>query len=241
MATLCVNIDHVATLRQARGGPEPDPVLAAMLVEQAGSSGVTLHLREDRRHVQDRDARLIRQVVQGHMNLEMAATDAMLEVALAIKPHVATLVPERRQELTTEGGLDVVGGGQSLRRAIARLREAGVTVSLFIDAEAEQIEAALQAGADEIELHTGPYAHARDRHDRRRHLDRLRQAGELARRRGLGLNAGHGLNYHNVGPVAAIEGMDELNIGHAIVSRAVFDGLGRAVAEMAALIRDASA
>ena len=238
MATLCVNIDHVATLRQARRGLEPDPVLAAGVVEMAGSTGVTVHLREDQRHIQERDVRLIRQVVKGHLNLEMAATRAMVEKALSIGPDMATLVPERREEITTEGGLDVAAHFEQVREAAERLQQEGIAVSLFIDAEARQVEAALRAGAREIELHTGPYCHARGGSALREEYLRLQGAAALAN--GLVVNAGHGLNYLNARPVAAIAGMRELNIGHAIVSRAVFAGLHTAVAEMAALIDEAT-
>ncbi len=236
MSTLCVNVDHVATLRQARGGTEPDPVLAAMEAELSGSTGVTVHLREDRRHIQERDVRIIRQVVQGHLNLEMAATDEMVRFALDVKPDIVTLVPERREELTTEGGLDVAGGGKRLREAVSRLRGAGIIVSMFIDADDAQIRASKKIGADEIELHTGPYCHARKPKDVQREFKKLVQGGKLAQKAGLVLNAGHGLNYLNVVPVAQIEGMRELNIGHSIVARAVFDGWRKAVSDMAGLI-----
>ena len=240
MATLCVNVDHVATIRQARGGAEPDPVLAAMQAELAGSTGVTVHLREDRRHIQERDVRLIREVVQGHLNLEMAATEAMVQIALSIRPDVVTLVPERREELTTEGGLSVTEGGERLAKAIERLRDGGIVVSTFIDADHDQIKASADAGAVEIELHTGPYALAKHRDEQQKHIEQLVKGAESARQAGLVVNAGHGLNYANVGPVAAIGAMRELNIGHSIVSRAVFDGFPKAVAEMARLIREAS-
>lgn len=240
MATLCVNIDHVATLRQARGGTEPEPVLAALQAELAGSTGVTLHVREDRRHIQDRDARLIRSCARGHVNLEMAATDAMIAFALDLKPDIVTLVPERREELTTEGGLDVKGGGERLRRAVDRLKAGGMAVSLFIDADPEQIRASAESGAGEVELHTGPYSHAKSREGAAHCMGLLAEAGRHVRDLGLVLNAGHGLNYHNVGPVAAIEGMAELNIGHAIVARAVFDGWSKAVSDMARLVAEAS-
>ena len=235
MATLCVNIDHVATLRQARKGVEPEPVQAAGIVEMAGSTGVTVHLREDQRHIQERDVRLIRQIVQGHLNLEMAATPEMADKALALGPDIATLVPERREEVTTEGGLDVHGRLSEVREVTARLREAGIGVSLFIDPETAQIEAARRAGADQVEFHTGQYSLARGAAQRVQLL-KLYAASELALRLGLVVNAGHGLNYLNVLPVAAIPGMCELNIGHSILSRAVFDGLRQAVTDMAGLI-----
>lgn len=240
MATLCVNVDHVATLRQARGGTEPDPVLAAMEAELAGSTGVTVHLREDRRHIQVRDVRTIKEVRRGHLNLEMAATPAMVEFALDVKPEIATIVPEKRQELTTEGGLDVIKGGAELRRSVEMLRDAGIVVSLFIDADPDQIRASKDAGAQEIELHTGPYAHATAHEEIEKELNLLKRGGELALGLGLRLNAGHGLNYRNVTAVAAIDGMAELNIGHSIITRAVFDGLRKAVRDMADLIHAAS-
>jgi pyridoxine 5-phosphate synthase len=240
MATLCVNVDHVATIRQARGGVEPDPVHAAIEAELGGSTGVTVHLREDRRHIQERDVRLIKEVRTGHLNLEMAGTDPMVAFALDVKPEIATIVPEKRQELTTEGGLNVIQGGATLRKQIERLRSAGIVVSLFIDAEPEQIRASRDFGADEIELHTGQYAEAKSAEAAKEELDRLKRGGALALSLGLRLNAGHGLNYRNVASVAAIEGMAELNIGHSIVSRAVVDGMRNAVAEMARLIVAAS-
>jgi pyridoxine 5-phosphate synthase len=236
MAFLCVNIDHVATLRQARRGAEPDPVHAAAVVEMAGSTGVTVHLREDQRHIQERDVRLIRQIVQGHLNLEMAATPAMVDKALALGPDIATFVPERREEITTEGGLDVVAHFDPVRDAVGRLQAAGIEVSLFIDADPRQVDAARRVGARQVEFHTGPYCNARVDAATREAYVRLREATAQARAAGLVINAGHGLNYRNVRPVAAIEGMCELNIGHAIVSRALFVGLHDAVAEMAALI-----
>jgi pyridoxine 5-phosphate synthase len=236
MALLCVNIDHVATVRQARRGAEPDPVLAVGVVEMAGSTGVTVHLREDERHISERDVRLIRQVVRGHLNLEMASTPRMVDKALALGPDLATLVPERREEVTTEGGLDVVAQFDQVRTAVERLQGSGIEVSLFIDADTRQVDAARRSGARQIELHTGPYCNGRGPDAVREEYFRLREASAQGRSAGLVVNAGHGLNYHNVRPVAAIDGMHELNIGHAIVSRAVFAGLHAAVAEMAALI-----
>lgn len=233
MARLCVNIDHIATLRQARRGLEPDPVAAAAVVEMAGSSGVTVHLREDRRHIQTRDVELIRQTVQGHLNLEMALP--LVGYALELKPEIVTLVPERREEVTTEGGLDVVGNLEAVRAATQRMQAAGIEVSLFIDPEPAQLEASARCGATQIELHTGSYCLARGE-QAARELAKLYEAGRLALELGLVLNAGHGLNYHNILPVAAMPGMRELNIGHSIISRAVFDGLRTATAEMAELI-----
>jgi len=236
MAHLCVNIDHIATLREARGEAEPDPVQAVGVVERAGSTGVTVHLREDRRHIKERDVRRIRQVVQGRLNLEMAATAEMCEQALTLTPDLCTLVPEKRQELTTEGGLDVAGQSASVMEVVRRLQSADIAVSLFIDPDTAQIEASVDSGAQQVELHTGQYAHAFGTAREDDELKRLERASDEVRRGGLILNAGHGLNYRNVRPVAAIDGMCELNIGHAIVSRAVFSGLERAVAEMVALI-----
>lgn len=236
MALLCVNIDHIATLRQARRGMEPDPVQAVGIVERAGSTGITVHLREDARHIQERDVKLIRQIVQGHLNLEMAATDEMVEKALAIGPDIATLVPERREEVTTEGGLDVAGNLEKLKAATRRLQDQGIEVSMFIDPDAAQIEASHECRARQVEFHTGSYCNAPGEDERREELEKLYRASADALQKGFVLNAGHGLNYHNVLPVAAIPGMCELNIGHAIISRAVFDGLSKAVAEMDELI-----
>lgn len=240
MAHLCVNIDHIATLRQARRGVEPDPVLAVGIVEMAGSTGITIHLREDQRHIQERDARLVREVVQGHMNLEMAATPEMVEKALALRPDIATLVPERREEITTEGGLDVAGSLDAVRKATERLQAAGIDVSLFIDPDRDQIDASVATGARQVEFHTGTYCNARGRDAVLAEFERIETACRHARQAGLIVNAGHGLNYHNVRPIAAIEGMHELNIGHSIISRAVFTGLAAAVSEMAALIAEAT-
>ncbi len=235
---LGVNIDHVATLRQARGTPFPDPVEAALVAERAGADAITLHLREDRRHIQERDVELIRQVLATRMNLEMAVTEEMLTIAERIRPEDCCLVPERREELTTEGGLDVAGQRGRLSEACARLREVGVRVSLFIDAEPRQIEAAAKVGAPVIEIHTGHYADARgaaQEREYRRIVEAVRLGGSL----GLQVNAGHGLNYHNVQPIAAITEIRELNIGHAIVARAVFAGLEGAVREMKRLMGEA--
>jgi pyridoxine 5-phosphate synthase len=235
---LGVNIDHVATLRQARGTRYPDPVQAALLAEQAGADGITVHLREDRRHIQDRDVELLSQVLQTRMNLEMAVTDEMLAVGERIRPAHCCLVPERRLEITTEGGLDVAGQPEAVARACARLAAVGTEVSLFIDPERAQIEAAARAGAPTIELHTGRYADT-DGTEREAELGRLRAAVEVAVDLGLKVNAGHGLNYHNVQPVAAIPHLRELNIGHAIIARSVFTGLEAAVREMKRLMREA--
>ncbi|MBI5613191.1 MAG: pyridoxine 5'-phosphate synthase [Gammaproteobacteria bacterium] len=233
MIRLGVNIDHVATLRQARRTRYPDPVQAALAAEQAGADAITLHLREDRRHVQEQDVETLRKLLQTRMNLEMAVTDAMVEFAVRIRPEDCCLVPERREELTTEGGLDVVAHQATITAACRRLAAAGVRVSLFIDAEPAQVEAAAAAGAPLIELHTGPYA---DAADPVAELARIELAVQAARELGLRVNAGHGLNYHNVQAVAAIPGIDELNIGHAIVARAVFSGIAEAVREMKRLM-----
>lgn len=236
---LGVNIDHVATLRNARGTRYPDPVQAAFIAEQAGADGITVHLREDRRHITDRDVRLLRDTLQTRMNLEMAVTEEMLAIACEIRPQFCCLVPEKRQEVTTEGGLDVAGQQQKLNDAVRRLSDAGVLVSLFIDPDHQQIDAAVTAGAPYIELHTGAYAEAEEGPLRDTELARIREAAEYAASRGLKVNAGHGLTYHNVLPIAAIPQMYELNIGHAIIGQAVFSGLAGAVNEMKALMREA--
>jgi len=235
--TLGVNIDHVATIRQARRTVEPDPVQAAVLAELAGADGITVHLREDRRHIQDRDVRLLRQTVRTHLNLEMAATKEMVAVALEIKPDYVTLVPERREEVTTEGGLDVAGQQRNLAEVTDTLQSAGIPVSLFIDADPAQIEASVKVKAQFIELHTGRYAEAPNAAQQKQELAVLTQGCELARAAGLRVNAGHGLTYWNVHPVACIPGMEELNIGHTIISRAVLVGFDRAVREMKQAIR----
>lgn len=236
MAKLGVNIDHVATIRQARRGREPDPVWAAVQAELGGADGITLHLREDRRHIQDRDARLLRETVQVKYNLEMAAADAMVAVALQLHPDQVTLVPERREEVTTEGGLDVAGNISRMRDVVGRLREAGIEVSMFIDPDPRQVEASKEVGADAVELHTGRYADAIGRRQVDAEFAALEQAGRSARELELTLHLGHGLNYVNTSRVAAIEGVEELNIGHSIISRAVFVGLAEAVREMKRLI-----
>jgi len=232
---LCVNIDHVATLRQARGTSYPDPVWAASLCELAGARGITVHLREDRRHIVDRDVELLRQTVRTTLNLEMAATAEMIGIARRVKPDIATLVPEKREEKTTEGGLDVAGGASALRDAVAQLHDAGVEASLFIDPSPAQVRASAEIGAKRIELHTGHYCEVRGG-QAMAELERLASATELAISLGLHVAAGHGLDYPNVGPVTRIMGIEELNIGHAIVSRAVLVGLDRAVRDMIALM-----
>jgi pyridoxine 5-phosphate synthase len=237
---LGVNIDHVATLRQARRAHYPDPLYAALQAEQAGADSITLHLREDRRHIQDRDVHLMRGALQTRMNLEMAVTEEMLGIALQVLPQDCCLVPESRQEITTEGGLDVAGQSERIAAAVRRLGGAGIRVSLFIDPDAAQIEAARHCGAPVIELHTGTYAEAGGS-AQAREFERLREAARLAASLGLTVNAGHGLHYHNVEPIAAIPEIVELNIGHSIIARAVSEGMARAVAEMKDLMRKARA
>jgi pyridoxine 5-phosphate synthase len=235
--TLGVNIDHIATIRQARRTVEPDPVAAAVLAELAGADGITVHLREDRRHIQYRDVYVLRQTVRTHLNLEMAPTDAMVAIALDIKPNYVTLVPEKREEVTTEGGLDVVGQMERMSEIVANLQGAGIPVSLFIDADVAQINAAASTRAKFIELHTGRYADAKDEASREKELTMLARGCEQALAAGLRVNAGHGLTYWNVYPVACLKGMEELNIGHSIISRAVLVGLERAVREMKQAMR----
>ncbi|MBD2127662.1 pyridoxine 5'-phosphate synthase [Microcoleus sp. ZQ-A2] len=237
MLTLGVNIDHIATIRQARRTVEPDPVAAAVLAELAGADGITVHLREDRRHIQYRDVYVLRQTVRTHLNLEMAPTDAMMAIALDIKPNYVTLVPEKREEVTTEGGLDVVGQIERMTEIVANLQGAGIPVSLFIDADVAQINAAASTRAKFIELHTGRYADAKDEASREKELTMLARGCEQALAAGLRVNAGHGLTYWNVYPVACLQGMEELNIGHSIISRAVLVGLERAVKEMKQAMR----
>jgi len=232
MPTLGVNIDHVATIRQARRTVEPDPIAAAVLAELAGAEGITVHLREDRRHMQDRDVRLLRETVRTHLNLEMAATDEMVKIALEIKPDYVTLVPERREEVTTEGGLDIAGPIDRMIVVVDKLQSAGIPVSLFIDADETQIQAAAKSKAKFIELHTGQYAEAKNEDDRAAQLHLLKLGCEIATSLNLRINAGHGLTYWNVYPVGQLPGMEELNIGHTIISRAVLVGLERAVREM---------
>lgn len=240
MVELGVNIDHVATLREARKTYEPDPVWAAAEAELGGADGITIHLREDRRHIQDRDLRLLSETVSAKLNLELACSAEMIEIACNAAPQQASLVPEKREEVTTEGGLDVVGNRTSVQDAIKRLQDAGVFVSLFLDPDIAQIDAAAELGADAVELHTGQYALAKDNAAKLPYeLDSLVTAGAHICQRGMRLHAGHGLNYLNVLPVAKITDMRELNIGHAIVSRAVFVGLRQAVRQMKDLIEQA--
>jgi len=232
---LGVNVDHVATLRQARGTRYPDPVTAALIAEQAGADSITIHLREDRRHIQDRDLEVLGRAIQTRVNLEMAVTEPMLDIAARAAPADCCFVPERRAELTTEGGLDVVGQRSRIAAAVARLRERGIRVSLFVDPDAAQLDASAAAGAPVVELHTGAYADATGG-AAARELERLRAAAVRAASLGLTVHAGHGLNYHNVAPIAAIPEIVELNIGHAIVAQALFDGFAAAVAKMKALM-----
>jgi pyridoxine 5-phosphate synthase len=236
MALLGVNIDHVATIRQARRTVEPDPVWAAALAELGGADGITVHLREDRRHIQDRDLEVLRHTVQVKLNLEAAIAPAMVDIACRVRPDQVTLVPERREEVTTEGGLDVLAHRVATAAAVARLHESGIAVSLFIDPDLQQIETAADIGVAAVELHTGEYANAASESARHDELVRLARAAKLVREAKLVLNAGHGLTYRNVVPVAHLEGMHELNIGHSIVSRAVLVGFTQAVREMKALV-----
>lgn len=239
MPYLAINIDHIATIRQARGGAEPDPVLAAGLCELAGADGIVVHLREDRRHIQDRDVRLLRETIKTKLNLEMAVTAEIVDFALEIVPDMVTLVPEKRKELTTEGGLDVLNSSKKVEKAIEKMRKAGIPVSIFIDPDVAQIQAALDAGATFVELHTGRYCDANSVSDMEQQFRLIEQSAELAFESGLRVNAGHGLDYRNAGPIAALPFIEELSIGHAIISRAVLVGLDQAVREMAAIVRAA--
>lgn len=236
---LGVNVDHIATIRQARGTRYPEVIQAALLAEQAGADGITAHLREDRRHIQDRDIDLLKAMLLTRLNLEMAVTEEMIAIARKIRPHACCLVPERREELTTEGGLDVMGNFDRIRAACEVLGEAGVEVSLFVDAEPGQIEAAVRTGAPVIELHTGHYADAVSAGMQAAELSRLRHAGELAQVAGLQVNAGHGLNYHNVEAICRLPMVRELNIGHGIVARALFTGIEKAVKDMKTIMLSA--
>ncbi|WP_241606749.1 pyridoxine 5'-phosphate synthase [Rosenbergiella epipactidis] len=236
---LGVNIDHIATVRNARGTHYPDPVQAAFVAEQAGADGITVHLREDRRHITDRDIVLLRQTIQTRMNLEMAVTEEMINIACQTRPHFCCLVPEKREEVTTEGGLDVAGQQAKLNEAVARLQQANIIVSLFIDPDVQQIDAAVTAKAPFIEIHTGAYAEAQDPEDVAKELERIRAAVSYAASKGLKVNAGHGLTYHNVQAIAALPEIYELNIGHAIIGRALFSGLADAVREMKQCLQDA--
>jgi pyridoxine 5-phosphate synthase len=234
---LGVNVDHVATVREVRGGRQPDPVTAALLCEEGGADQITVHLREDRRHIQDRDVRLLREVVKTRLNLEMAATEEMVAIALSIRPDSCTIVPERREELTTEGGLDVIGGGDGLADAVERLRNSGIGVSLFIDPDLDQVKEVLRVGATAVEIHTGRYAEASNAEETKDELAQIADAASLARKIDLEVAAGHGLDYQNVPRIARIPELAELNIGHSIVSRALSVGIVEAVREMVALLR----
>jgi pyridoxine 5-phosphate synthase len=234
---LAINIDHVATIRQARGGREPDPVAAAQLCELAGAEGIVCHLREDRRHITDRDVRLLRETVKTKLDLEMGATEDIIRIALEIKPDLVTLVPEKRRELTTESGLDVVSNKKYLEEVVKTFHHRSIPVSLFVDPIPAQVEASKEIGADMIEIHTGEYANARTERERHEELVKIQQMARLGKNLGLGVNGGHGLNYLNVAPLASIEDIDELSIGHAVISHAVFVGLDRAVREMLRLVR----
>ena len=236
MIALHINIDHVATVRQARQISEPDPVTAAGLVELAGAEGITIHLREDRRHIIDRDVRILRQTVQTRLNLEMAGTEEMFGIALEISPDIVTLVPEKREEVTTEGGLDVIGASNIMFDGIKQLQDAGIRVSLFIDSEEEQINASREIGAEDVELHTGCYANAKTSSEVAREYQRLVSGAEFAHKQKLQVNAGHGLNYFNTQRICSLPYLRELNIGHSIVSRAIFVGISQAVREMKEII-----
>lgn len=236
MIELGVNIDHIATVRQARRTVEPDPVWAAAMAELGGADGITVHLREDRRHIGDRDVALLRETVRCKLNLEMSCVEEIVKIACKTKPEQATLVPERREEVTTEGGLDVVGQTAAIRKIVKRLQDKGVVVSLFLDPDLKQIEAGIATGCEAIEIHTGQYALAKTESERNKELERIVRAGEAINMAGLRLHAGHGLTYHNVLPIASIPKMLELNIGHSIIARALMVGLKEAVAEMKRLI-----
>ena len=232
MPHLAINVDHVATIRQARGITEPDPVLAAGICELAGAKGIVVHLREDRRHIQDRDVQLLRRTVKTKLNLEMATAKEIIDIALDIKPDMITLVPEKRQELTTEGGLDVIGNEKKLSKTIRKMSKAGIPVSIFIDPDASQIEASLEVGATFVELHTGRYCDAKTEKERDREFRLIEQSAELAFESGLRVNAGHGLDYRTTTRIAALPFIEELSIGHAVITRAVYVGLDQAVREM---------
>ena len=238
MPKLSVNVDHVATVRQARGGQSPDPVTAALVAELAGADGIIIHLREDRRHIQDRDLEILRKVVKTKLNLEMANTEEIVGIALRVKPDMVTLVPERRQELTTEGGLDVRAQQKSLRPNIARLKKAGIQVSLFIDGDPGQVKASRAVGADTVEIHTGKYSDSPDEESRRKEFQRIAKAIAQARKLWLRVNIGHGLDYQNVLPFSSIPGIEDYSIGHSIIARAILVGLDRAVREMKELIQN---
>lgn len=237
MVKLAINVDHVATLRQARGIDEPDPVLAAGICELAGAAGIVVHLREDRRHIQDRDVEILRRTVKTKLNLEMGANEEIIQIALRLKPDMVTLVPEKRQELTTEGGLEVAGQMDHLAGVISRMRDAGIPVSLFINPDSRQIDAATKVGATFVEIHTGRYSDAKNDTEQNREFALIAAAVNAAHEAGLKINAGHGLNYLNTARIAALDKIEELSIGHAVMARAIFAGLDQAVREMLALCR----
>lgn len=238
MPRLSVNVDHIATLRQARRGVEPDPAAASVLAELAGAHGIIVHLREDRRHIQDRDLRILREIVRTKLNMEMAATDEMQGIALSVRPDIVTLVPEKREELTTEGGLEVASRVDRLRGYIGKLQDAGIPVSLFVDPDEQQIAASKKTQARWVEIHTGAYANAKEEPERKAELAKIRESAKLAASLGMSVGAGHGLNYLNVVPVARMPEVEELNIGHSIISRASLVGIERAVREMLGLIQN---
>lgn len=237
MAHLCVNIDHIATLRQARGGIDPDPVKAVKLVEKAGAIGVTVHLREDRRHIQDKDVFLIKKIIKTKLNLEMSINQEIVDIAFQVIPNEATIVPEKRKELTTEGGLDIKSNFKKLKNVITKLKQKKIIVSLFINPDIKQIKLAKEVGADYIEIHTGRYADAKTINRRENELQKIKRAAYFAHKIGLKINAGHGLNYQNVKPISKISIIDDLNIGHSIISRAVIVGLDKAIKDMIKLIQ----
>jgi len=236
---LCINIDHIATLRQARKELEPDPVIAAGICELAGADGIVCHLREDRRHINDRDLKLLKEVVKTKLDLEMAANDEMVKIACEIKPDMITLVPEKREEITTEGGLNIASARDRISKAIDEVKKAGIKASVFIEPEPENVDMALEAGADMIEIHTGKYANVIDQGEIILEAEKIRQTARLAKELGMGVNAGHGLNYSNIIPIVNMDDIDEVSIGHSIISRAVFSGLQKAVEDMAEIIRRA--
>jgi len=238
---LGVNIDHIATIRQARGTHYPEPIQAALIAEQAGADGITAHLREDRRHIQDRDIFLLKDLLHSRLNMEMAVSDEMIKIATELKPHASCLVPEKREELTTEGGLDITGNLPRIQWACKTLANAGIEVSLFIDPEEDQIEAAVKAGAPVVEFHTGRYADAKSAMLQSEELNRIRQAARLAHSAGLQVNAGHGLNFHNVEAICAIPEIVELNIGHCIIAQALFSGMAQTVKDLKQIMRNARA
>lgn len=233
---LSLNVDHIATIRNARGGKEPDPVAAALLAEQAGVDGIVVHLREDRRHIKDRDVRLLREVISTKLDLEMAAVEDIIKIACEVKPELATIVPERREELTTEGGLNVIDNIEVLSKTIERLHDSGIKVSLFVEPDLKQIETSKEIGADYIEIHTGTYANAKSEDEIFEELEKIRIAAKHAKKLGLGVNAGHGLNYVNIKDLLAIDDIDEVSIGHSIISRAALVGIDRAVRDMIGII-----